>query len=467
MLKKLCMFLLLANISFCLYAAQLIILNTTDLHGRVNSRHGGILQVACLIGQQKKLYPADSILLIDCGDTIQGTFSSALFQGALMIKSLNYLKYDAWVIGNHEFDYPLAVVKKCMQEFSGSSLAANLKNPYLAKEHSSWKIFNKNGIKVAVIGLTRPGLPKTISYNAALKGIMPDIRAQKPDVIILAQHYGMYGSGFSIYKFMSEYPEIDLVLGGHSHIKKPGQKIGANTWYFQSAKHANGLGKIIIDYDKKQKKIIKINSEIISVTPKTPVDEKLLALLKPELESAKKLSRQKVATIIFKNTENIDSSILEQRIIGQMMLKQVSADVAVCNDYLSNYKLSGKVNITLQKLYYWSSYENTICTLTLDKDTYRKIIAEQNKSRKRNYLTIISYADKKLFKGKKKIVAAFNSYIISGAGGRLPFLRSIAKNKKYIFKNTNIIVRNGLKQYLQNKVFIVSNTNGKITIEEK
>ena len=151
-----------------------------------------------------------------------------------------------------------------------------------------------------------------------------------------------------------------------------------------------------------------------------------------------------------------------------MMLKQSGADVAVCNAYPSNYKLAGKVDITLKRLYYWSPYDNTTCTLTLDKATYQKIIAEQKKYFKKNYRTIITYADKDLFKKKSKIIAAFSSYALSGGGGRLPFLRSVAKNKKYMFKNSNIIIRDGLKHYLEGKLFIVSNNaDGKISIKQK
>ncbi len=463
MLKKLCLFLLFLHTGLYLYAAQLVVLNTTDLHGRAS----GIFKIAYLIEQQKKLYPANSILLIDCGDTTQGTFSSMVLQGALMIKCLNYLKYDVWVVGNHEFDYPVKIVKKRMREFSGVTLAANLQNPYLAKAHSSWKMFSRNGIKIAVIGLTKSRMPKTIPFAAALNKIMPEIRAEKPDIIILGQHEGMYAKGFSIYKFMAKYPEIDLVLGGHTHVKKTGQKIGANSWYFQAGKHAEGLGRIIIDYDEKQKKIIKISSEIIPVNKNTPIDKKLLAQIKPDLERVKKIGEQKITTMIFKNTEKLDSSILEQKIIGSMMLKQTDADVAVCNTYPTKYKLSGKVKITLKRLYYWSRYNNTTCTLTMDKAIYKKIMAEQKKWLKKDYQTIITYADENLFKKKNKIIAAFSNYAISGGGGKFPFLRNVAQNQKYMLKNNNIIIRDGLKDYLKGKVFVVTNTDGKISITQK
>ena len=417
MFRKLCSFLFFLYAGLSLFATQLVVLNTTDLHGRVD----GILKIASLIEDQKKLYPPDSMLLIDCGDTTQGTFSSMIFEGALMIKCLNYLKYDVWVVGNHEFDHPLKAVKKRMLEFSGATLAANLRSPYLAKAYSSWKMFTKSGIKIAVIGLTKSGIPETVPFDAALGRIMPEIRARKPNVIILAQHEGMYARGFSIYKFIAKYPEINLVLGGHTHVKKPGEKIGANTWYFQSGKHAAELGKIIIDYDKKHNKINKISSEIIPVEKNTPVDKKLLTRIKPDLERVKKLGDQEITTMIFKDTGKLDSSIPEQKIIGYVMLKQTGADVAVRNSYPTKYRLSGAVKITLKRLYYWCRYNNTACTLTLDKPTYQQIITEQEKWRKKDYQTIITYADKNSFKKKDKIIVVFSNYAISGGGGRFPF----------------------------------------------
>ena len=151
-----------------------------------------------------------------------------------------------------------------------------------------------------------------------------------------------------------------------------------------------------------------------------------------------------------------------------MMLKQTRADVAVCNAYPSKYKLAGTVSVTLKRLYYWSRYNNTIGTLTLDKTTYQKIMAEQKSLLSKNYRTIITYARKDLFSNKSKIVVAFSSYALASAGGKFPFLRRVAKNKTFMLKNTNIIIRDGLERYLKGKIFIVSRKpDGEISIEQK
>ncbi|MFA6715027.1 MAG: metallophosphoesterase [Victivallaceae bacterium] len=467
-MKKLCVFLVLCVTGFYLYAAQLVVLNTTDLHGRLEGPYRGLLQIASLIEKQRQLYPPGSILLIDCGDTVQGTFASMVFKGRLMVKCLNYLKYDAWIPGNHDFDYGPEILKKRLREFSGSALAANLANNCLDQTCRPWKMFKRNGIKIAVIGVTEPYL-KNVSgaLTKAVKRVMPEVRKADPDIIILAQHYGMYAKKFSVYKLAAEYPEINLIIGGHTHQKNPGEKIGSGGWYFQAGKYACGLGKIIIDYDEKNKKIVRINSELIPVTDDTPADKKLLSSLMPDLKYAGKLAEEKIATINFKNTAGLDSSFVEQRIIGAMMLNLTGADVAISNAYPSKYKLSGKTPITLKRLYYWNRFEDTVCTLTMNKVVFEKIIAEQKGCRKNKYNAIISYADETTFKKKEMISAAFSSYGVSGAGGKFPFLHGIAENHEYMLKDTGVIIRDGLEKYLKGKQFTVSaKTNGEIVVEQ-
>lgn len=466
MLKKLCLFLLLCVTGFYLYAAQLVVLNTADLHGRLDGPYRGLLQIASLIEKQRRLYPPDSILLIDCGDTIQGTFSSMVFKGALMVKCLNYLKYDVWIPGNHDFDYGPEVLKKRLQEFTGSVLAANLENEYFAPTCRAWKMFTRNGVKIAVIGLTEPDAKTSAgTFEKPLKRMMPEIRRAAPDIIILAQHYGMYGKGSSVYKTAAEYPEIDLILGAHSHQKKPGEKLASGAWYFQAGKYACGLGKIFIDYDEKAKKILRIRSELIPVNRDTPPDKKLLSRCLPDLRYVKKLAERKTTTIDFRNTADLDSSFVEQRIIGAMMLKLTGADVAIASAYPSGYKLSGKTAITLKRLYYWSRFEDTVCTLAMDKAVFEKIIAEQKDFSK--YRTIVSCADKNAFAKKKRISAAFSSYAVSGAGGKFPFLRSIAGKREHMLKDTGVIIRDGLEKYLKGKQFTVTaKAGGEIIIEQ-
>src|SRR6266436_243842 len=146
------------------------ILHTTDLHGHIlptadyngNPDHGGLARCAAQIRQWRRQNP--NSILIDVGDVYQGTDVSLRSKGAVMIDLFNHLKYDGWIVGNHEFDWGVdtfanAVARSAMpvlaanMSFNGKSSdaigpLANLR-PYVLKEFG--------GIKVAIIGITTPG----------------------------------------------------------------------------------------------------------------------------------------------------------------------------------------------------------------------------------------------------------------------------------------------------------------------
>jgi 5'-nucleotidase / UDP-sugar diphosphatase len=92
-------------------AVAISILHTTDLHGHIlptsdyngNSDVGGLARCVTQIRQWRRQNP--NSILIDIGDVYQGTDVALRSKGELMIDLFNHLKYDAWVVGNHEFDW--------------------------------------------------------------------------------------------------------------------------------------------------------------------------------------------------------------------------------------------------------------------------------------------------------------------------------------------------------------------------
>ena len=108
------------------------ILHTTDLHGHIlptsdydgNPDRGGLARCARQIRRWQEENP--NSILIDIGDVYQGTDVSLRNKGALMIDLLNHLKYDAWVIGNHEFDWGMECFERAVQQSNMPVLAANM-----------------------------------------------------------------------------------------------------------------------------------------------------------------------------------------------------------------------------------------------------------------------------------------------------------------------------------------------------
>src|SRR3981189_777959 len=107
------------------------ILHTTDLHGHIlptidygrNPDLGGFARCATQIRRWRRNNP--NTILIDLGDVYQGTDVALRTKGALMIDLFNYLKYDAWILGNHEFDWGIESFSDALQRSTMPVLAAN------------------------------------------------------------------------------------------------------------------------------------------------------------------------------------------------------------------------------------------------------------------------------------------------------------------------------------------------------
>src|SRR5437899_2211364 len=150
------------------------ILHTTDLHGHIlptsdydgNPDRGGLARCVTQIRRWRR--QNRNSILIDVGDIYQGTDVSLRSKGELMIDLFNYLKYDAWIVGNHEFDWGVETFANALQRSAMPALAANMSmEGKVAGEISDAKTpFTKvrsyilkeiEGIRIAIIGVTSPG----------------------------------------------------------------------------------------------------------------------------------------------------------------------------------------------------------------------------------------------------------------------------------------------------------------------
>src|SRR5881394_1331323 len=151
------------------------ILHTTDIHGHIlptsdydgKSDRGGLARCVTQIRRWRR-QNRDSIL-IDVGDVYQGTEVSLRTKGELMIDLFNHLDYDAWVVGNHEFDWGIEAFQQALQRSTMPVLAANTilegrpadgfrdaKHPFAKIQ--PFLLEEIAGIKLAIIGITTPGM---------------------------------------------------------------------------------------------------------------------------------------------------------------------------------------------------------------------------------------------------------------------------------------------------------------------
>src|SRR5258705_1423088 len=107
------------------------ILHTTDLQGRIlptsdydgTADRGGWARCVTQIRRWRRQNP--NSILVDVGDVYQGTEVSLRSKGELMIDLFNHLKYDAWVVGNHEFDWGVEPFQRALERSTMPVLAAN------------------------------------------------------------------------------------------------------------------------------------------------------------------------------------------------------------------------------------------------------------------------------------------------------------------------------------------------------
>lgn len=83
-LKNITCFLLGLFLTLSAIASDLVLLVTTDIHGNINSDNGGFLKFSSAVNEVKTKEGKDKIIMIDCGDTLQGSFAAAQTKGDAM-----------------------------------------------------------------------------------------------------------------------------------------------------------------------------------------------------------------------------------------------------------------------------------------------------------------------------------------------------------------------------------------------
>lgn len=267
------------------------IFNTTDLHGHILPTKtyegvenvGGMARCVTQIGQWRAEQPHN--LLLDIGDVYQGTPVSRASDGQIMIGLLNKLNYDAWVIGNHEFDWGFDTVVKSVGASRMPVLASNAKvggswTNKLEKTHplsrvAPYIIKEVSGFRIGIIGTVTPGLPAWLSPGllgdfsaadplASVEYAVRKLKAEKADAIILACHFGLKGvyggkpaaDDFAnrVNQLTSACRDIDVVIAGHTHRDIEYTTVNGIP-YTQASYYGIHAGRVDLTFDATSRKL--------------------------------------------------------------------------------------------------------------------------------------------------------------------------------------------------------------------
>ncbi len=265
------------------------ILHTTDIHGHIlptsdydgNPDRGGMARCVTQIRRWQQGNP--NSVLIDIGDVYQGTDVSLRNKGELMIDLFNYLQYDAWIVGNHEFDWGTETFMQALQRSTMPVLAANTvlegrpagefsdaKHPFAKVQPFILK--DIAGIKLAIIGVTTPGMTfwlrpeftRGIDFQYPVESVrraMARAKSQGADAIVLSGHMGLKprsgGDDFAntVMALSTEFPEAAAFIAGHTHQAIPSRL--TNGMLFTQADHFGiHVGRVDLLFDRNSRKLL-------------------------------------------------------------------------------------------------------------------------------------------------------------------------------------------------------------------
>ncbi|SIT03338.1 thiosulfohydrolase SoxB [Paracoccus saliphilus] len=266
----------------------------TDL-ARSYGRMGGFDRIATVVKAIRAARP-DSILL-DGGDTWQGSYTSLQTRGEDMVRAMNLLGSEA-MTAHWEFTFGTERVQELMEMMDQPLLGANIFDAeWDEPAFEPSKIFEKGGLRVGVVGQAFPYTPianpnwmfPEYSFGIReerMQQVVDDLRAEGVDLVVCLSH-----NGFDVdHQMASRVKGIDVILSGHTHDAIPEPVVVGDTIIIASGSHGKFVSRVDLDVrDGKmmgfRHKLIPIFSDVIQPDPDmASLVEEIRAPYKADLE---------------------------------------------------------------------------------------------------------------------------------------------------------------------------------------
>ena len=317
------------------------VIETSDVHGHFfpydfmekKPIKGTLTRANSYIKQQRKKYGEDNFLLIDNGDILQGQpcvyWSNYVMPENENIAAsvINYMKYDAETVGNHDIEPGHKVYDKWIREVRCPLLGANIvkeeyKNAAARPENiytglKPYSVHYKDGVKIVVIGMLTPAIPHWLNKSiwkglefeemtsCAKKWIKYVKENEKPDLIFGLFHSGLNG-GIKTDEYEEdatesvarEVPGFDVIFFGHDHQVHNmwiTNKLGEKVLCIDPSCYVANVAEAEITLTYKDGKLSKkqIKGNIINVLDER-IDKKMLAHFQPTIDEVKDYVSQRI-----------------------------------------------------------------------------------------------------------------------------------------------------------------------------
>ena len=398
---------------------RLKVIETSDVHGHFfpydfmekKPIKGTLVRANTYINKQRREY-GDNLLLIDNGDILQGQpcvyWSNYVMpeDENLAAQVINYMKYDAETVGNHDIEPGHKVYDKWIREVRCPLLGANIvkeadkngpanpKSIYTGLK--PYSVHYKDGVKICIIGLLTPAIPNWLNksiwkgiefeemVSCAKKWMKYIQETEHPDLIFGLFHSGLDGgidtpeySENATAAVAREVPGFDIIFFGHDHqvhkewiTNKEGQKVLCidPSCYVKNVAEA----EIELTYENGRLKEKNIEGEIVSVLDEE-IDEQMLSHFQPAIDKVKEYVDRKIGKFekpIYTRDSFFGNSSFTD-LIHNLQLQISKADISF-NAPLSFNSVIKAGDVTQGDMFKLYRFENLLFVLRMTGEEIRK-----------------------------------------------------------------------------------------------
>ena len=383
---------------------ELKVIETSDVHGHFfpydfiegKDLKGTLARANTYINRQRQEY-GDRLLLIDNGDILQGQpcvyWSNYVMPDDenLAARVINYMKYDAETVGNHDIETGHKVYDKWIREVRCPVLGANIVDtstqlPYVRP----YALIERQGVKIAILGMITPTIPCWLNeslwqglefqemVSCARRWVKHIRQVEQPDLIFGLFHSGLNGgltmdNGIeedATQRVAQEVEGFDAIFFGHDHkvhnlmLKSPS---GHDVLCIDPSCYVKNLAEatITLTYEGGQLVNKDIKGQIVDVRDEA-VDQQMMAHFQPDVDRIKAFVERRIGT--FANEASTRDSYFGNSaftdFIHQLQLQITGADISLNAPLSFDSKIS-KGPVTVADMFKLYRFENQLCVLRM------------------------------------------------------------------------------------------------------
>jgi 2',3'-cyclic-nucleotide 2'-phosphodiesterase/3'-nucleotidase len=350
-------------------------------------------------------------LLVDCGDTIQGSPLESVHQAAVrdgrsrspdpMMLAMNRMGYDAMVVGNHEFNFGLRNLAAAREAARFPWLSANTRTGGTLPPFAPSILKTVGGVKVAVIGVTTSAIPewekpeqiRGLGWLLPEEGVrraLEELEREKPDVVVAAVHGGLDRDPATgqrrpgerpgengAWQIAERFPRLAAVVYGHTHRREEALRVG-DVLLVQPRPWAQDVARVDLTLAREgggSWTLTGVSSRLLPVQLTTPADPAILEAARPYHEAAERYLEQPVAESPaeltgargrFEDTALVDA-------IHEVQLHYAGADVSFSSLFDSRVRVA-RGPVTVRELAALYVYDNELYAVAGDGRMVREAL---------------------------------------------------------------------------------------------